>query len=122
MLMIDGRDLRPDQPKLKQPNGGLIVMVKVQDVVDMANSYEISEFDLFWLAFVWWHMRKPDENALKQDFTQYKIAKRIPNYVKQFVMENPLIDDTGTVVEKWLSLLEKLRSKNKGGDSFVRAA
>jgi len=97
-------------------------MIEAQDVIDMANFYEISEFDLFYLAFVWWYARIPDEKILEKDFKCYLIENRIPPYVKQFIRENPLIDDNGLLAEEWLPILERLRNRTRGGTYFVYAA
>ena len=97
-------------------------MIEVQDVKDLANFYGIFEIDLFWLAFVWRHERVPDEMTIEADYKQFIVTKKIPHYVYQFVLENPLIDDNGTLIEKWLSILEELRRKNRGGGQFVNAA
>ncbi len=86
-------------------------MIEIQDVIDMANFYKISEFDLFYLSFLWWYARMPDESILQEDFKHYLIENKIPAYVKQFIIENPLIDDNGMIVEEWLSILESLRNR-----------
>ena len=96
--------------------------MEVQDVKDLANFYGITEFDLFQLAFIWRYERVPDEMIIEADYKQFIGFDKIPHYVSQFVLENPLIDDNGTLIEKWLSLLEVLRRKNRGGGQFVNAA
>jgi len=94
-------------------------MIGVQDVKDIANFYGITVYDLFWLAFVWRYKHIPDQFTIQYDYKQFVVAKKIPNYICQFVNENPLIDDNGTLIEKWLPLLEQLKSKITGGDQFA---
>jgi len=88
-------------------------MTEAQDVIDMANFYEISEFDLFYLAYLWYFVRIPDFYILKIDYKYYIAENKIPFYVRQFIMENPLIDDNGLIIEDWLPILESLRNNDK---------
>jgi len=72
------------------------------DVMDMANFYRISEFDLFRLSYIWWYGRFPDEQKIEGEFIDYLFEGRIPSYVRQFLRENPLLDDNGSTVEEWV--------------------
>jgi len=88
-------------------------MIETQDVIDMANFYEISEFDLFRLAYTWWHGRFPDERTIEGDFRDYMFERKVPFYVRQFVRENPFVTDSGSILEEWLPVLEQLKGKTR---------
>ena len=91
--------------------------VEVLDVIDLANYLEISEYDLFRLAYIWWFSGEPDPVRLERDFKKYLLENRIPPYVQHFVRINPLVEDNGQISVKWLSVMSHLQKDSGGHDA-----
>ena len=56
-------------------------------------SQEISEFDLFRMAYAEWHGKTPDLKTLENQFDGYLVSGELPfyvrNYCRQFIKDRP---------------------------------
>jgi len=84
-------------------------MIEVGDVICLAKFYKISEYALFYLAYIWWYDKEPN-GSLEKDYMDFLLKGLIPCYVKQFIKENPLIDDSGSLLEIWIPILEMIKN------------
>ena len=56
----------------------------VQSVLDAAAMLDVTEFELFRLAYAHWHGRVPDEYTLEGHFVAYMFRDLVPPWVRHF--------------------------------------
>jgi len=56
----------------------------VESVLNAAAALDITEYELFRLAYRRWHAEAPDEAALEQHFVAYMFRGVVPPWVRQF--------------------------------------
>ncbi|MFQ5994955.1 MAG: hypothetical protein ACE5K1_07650 [Acidiferrobacterales bacterium] len=56
----------------------------VEEVLDVAAHLDIREFDVFHLAYNWWHGTKPTDAKIEPFFVRYMFDSVVPHWVRQF--------------------------------------
>ena len=60
------------------------IPVDVEDVLDVAAALDIKEFEVFHLAYSWWHGEKSTDAEIEPIFVKYMFNSVVPPWVRQF--------------------------------------
>ncbi len=56
----------------------------IEEVLDVAAHLDIKEFDVFRLAYAWWHGQDSSDAAIEPHFVRYMFHDVVPPWVRQF--------------------------------------
>jgi hypothetical protein len=60
------------------------IPVDVEEVLDVAAALDIKEFEVFHLAYDWWHGEKSTDAEIEPVFVKYMFNSVVPPWVRQF--------------------------------------
>ena len=67
----------------------------VEEVLDVAAALDIREFDVFRLAYNWWHGEESTEAQIEPIFVKYMFDSAVPPWVRQFTRMALQLRDKG---------------------------
>jgi hypothetical protein len=56
----------------------------IEEVLDVAAELDIHEFDVFRLAYAWWHGKRGTDAKIEPFFVKYMFHDVVPHWVRQF--------------------------------------
>jgi hypothetical protein len=56
----------------------------IEEVLDVAAELDIQEFDVFHLAYAWWHGKRGTDAKIEPFFVKYMFNDVVPHWVRQF--------------------------------------
>lgn len=60
------------------------IPVDIEEVLDVAAYLDIREFDVFHLAYRWWHGEESTDAKIEPFFVRYMFDEDVPHWVRQF--------------------------------------
>jgi hypothetical protein len=60
------------------------IPVDIEEVLDVAAHLDIKEFDVFHLAYRWWHGQDSTDATIEPFFVRYMFQEDVPPWVRQF--------------------------------------
>lgn len=60
------------------------IPVDIEEVLDVAAHLDIREFDVFHLAYRWWHGEESTDAKIEPFFVRYMFDEDVPHWVRQF--------------------------------------
>ncbi len=60
------------------------IPVDIEEVLDVAAELDIQEFDVFHLAYAWWHGNESTDATIEPFFVRYMFDDVVPHWVRQF--------------------------------------
>jgi hypothetical protein len=67
----------------------------IEEVLDVAAYLDITEFEVFHLAYSWWHGQEPTDAKIEPFFVRYMFQGSVPHWVRQFTRMALRLRDQG---------------------------